>query len=377
MTAPPPRQPLTIVNLCHLAWERKLFQRPQQLATRFAEQGVLFSYFALIGFRRYMDMKLQERVLEPREGLLAQNLPFMPLTKYFGFMESLTLALFHAKAAAPLRRAPKGRRVLWIQNPAYHRAIDRIPHDLLVYDVMDPYKEFSAAGGLSEEHENRVLSKADLVFTGGRSLHTLVADRHSDVHCFPSGIDFEHFAKGAQDGPVAKDVAGLSKPVLGYFGAVDERIDWPLIQHLCRERRHWSVVFLGPLVLMDKVPISEPNFHYLGPKPYERLPEYLRAFDVCLIPWLVNNLTKYMSPTKTPEYLAAGRPVVSTPIPDVMADYSQEALVASTPQEFVAACTTALMRGTGPAAKPPQSRTWDETAARMLELIEDRLARKG
>jgi UDP-galactopyranose mutase len=366
---------LTIVNLSHLAWERKLFQRPQQLATRFAERGHEVSYFSLISFKRYMTSKMEDRIIQPRENLLAQHLPFIPLSRYFKPLGEATLQLLYAKARAPLSKAAPGTRVLWLQNPSYIKAIDRVPHDVLVYDAMDPFRAFAKSGEHTGDVEDRVLRRANVVFTGGRSLHSLIEGTAPGAHCFPSGIDFPHFAKGAAPGPIPADLAKLPKPVLGYFGAVDERIDWKLISVLCQARRHWSIVFLGPLVLMDKIPIDEPNFHWLGPKPYDRLPDYLRGFDVCLIPWLVNDLTRYMSPTKTPEYLAAGRPVVSTPIPDVERDYAVEALIARTPEEYISACTTALMRGVGPAVKPPQSRTWDEIADEMLSLMTAALPR--
>ncbi|MEO8377873.1 MAG: glycosyltransferase, partial [Candidatus Sumerlaeota bacterium] len=325
---------LTIVNLSHLAWEKKLFQRPQQLMSRFAAMGDNVSYFALVGMRRYFEMSLEERVIT-NGSLTAQNLPFMPLANSFAPSRALTMGLLRAKAAAPLKRAPKGGRVLWLQNPAYIELIDKLPHDLVVYDVMDPFAAFRTSDPQVAEREDRVLKKADLVFTGGRSLHTQVVDRHQRAHCFPSGIDFAHFARAANPGSVPADIAMLDKPILGYFGAVDERIDWKLIETLCRERRHWSIVFLGPLVLIPEVPIKEPNFHWLGAKSYDALPEYLRAFDVCLIPWLVNDLTRFMSPTKTPEYLAAGKPVVSTPIPDVAADYAGEVLIADSPEAYL------------------------------------------
>jgi UDP-galactopyranose mutase len=321
-------------------------------------------------------MDLRERVYTSDDiPLVAQNLPFMPASKRFAPSRALTMQLLKLKASAPLRKAPAGRRILWLQNPAYIRLVDKLPHDLLVYDVMDPFASFRTSEPAVRAREEAVLQKADIVFTGGRSLHTQIESRHHNAHCFPSGIDFDHFARGAVDGPIPTDLEKISGPRLGYFGAVDERIDWDLIAEVCRRRRSWSIVFLGPMVLIDKIPIDEPNFHWLGPKKYDSLPAYLRGFDVCLIPWLVNDLTRFMSPTKTPEYLAAGRPVVSTPIPDVERDYADEALIAANAVDFIDRCTEALVHGTGPARKPPQSRTWIETAAAMRALIEAELAK--
>jgi glycosyltransferase involved in cell wall biosynthesis len=371
------QSPLTIVNLSHLTWERKLFQRPQQLASRFAAMGNHVTYFSLLGMRQYLQMDMEERIyISNKTKLTAMNLPFMPLTKRLSMMRWLTMALLRKKAGPVLAQGAPGRRVLWLQNPAYVDEIDRLPHDLLVYDVMDPFGAFKASDPMVVERQDRVLKKADIVFTGGRSLHSTIEGKHKNLYCFPSGIDFDHFSKGATQGDLPKDLADIPEPRLGYFGAVDERIDWNLIQHLCRERRNWHIVFLGPLVLMDKIPIDEPNFHWLGPKRYDTLPDYLRGFQVCLIPWLVNELTRYMSPTKTPEYLAAGRPVVSTPIPDVVADYPFDALTADTPEDFLEQCTRALNQGVASPRKPPQSRTWVEIAHEMVLLMEEELDKK-
>ncbi len=372
MTAPrrdADAEPLHIVCLSHLVWENQLFQRPQQLMSCFSRLGDGVHYFALTGFRRYMTMRLAERSIQTRSGLRALNLPFVPLAHRFKPLGKATMLQVRVKARGALRMAPPGRRVLWLQNPSFVEEIDHLHHDLLVYDLMDPHAAFKKAGSKVASSEEQLFDRADIVFTGGRSLHQRVEGRHPNAYCFPSGIDFRHFARGAEEGPVADDIARIRRPILGYFGSVDERIDWDLVSHLCRERRHWSIVFLGPLNTLTDIPISEKNFHWLGPKPYQRLPEYLRAFDVCLIPWLVNDLTRFMSPTKTPEYLAAGRPVVSVPIPDVEADYRDEVLVADTPQRFVEACTAALNQGIGPAHKPPQSRTWPEIARDMRRLM--------
>lgn len=355
-----------------------MFQRPQQLATRLARNGNQVAYFSIVGMRKYMDMKLTERTISGEEGRLhAQNLPWFPLSGKVAITRKISVALMESKARGWLRKGAAGSRVLWLQHPASLASVDKLPHDLLVYDVMDPFQSFKASESDIVEYQDRLLDRADLVFTGGRSLHSSIEKKRPDAHCFPSGIDYDHFARSAGEGEIPAELARLDKPVLGYFGAVDERIDWELIQHLCRERRHWSIVFLGPLVMMDRVPITEPNFHWLGPIPYDRLPDYLRGFDVCLIPWLVNDLTRFMSPTKTPEYLAAGRPVVSTSIPDVVADYREEVHVGDSPAAFLERCTQALREGIGPARKPPQSRTWEETAGAMEQLIREGLAARG
>ena len=360
---------LRITALSHLAWERTLFQRPQQLMTRFAALGHRVDYFSLVSFKKYLAMPLEARLIKGPGDLEAQNLPFFPGTSRFALSAWLSRKLMVLKAR-PTLRAGTAPRVLWLQYPGFVDLVDQLPHDLLVYDAMDPFRAFAKSDPKVLRQEEELLQRANIVFTGGRSLQRLLEPLRPNAICHPSGIDFAHFARAAQDCPTPPpDIAKLSKPVLGYFGAVDERLDWDLLQYLCRERRHWSVVLIGPLVGLEKPPVIEPNLHWLGPKSYARLPDYLRCFDVCLIPWKVNDLTRFMSPTKTPEYLASGRPVVSVPIPDVAADYAEEVLLADTPKAFLEQCTKALLRGKGAALKPPQSRTWDEIAEAMVSNL--------
>ncbi len=368
---------LKICALSHLVWEKKLFQRPQQLMTQFSSRGHHVDYFSLVGLRRYVEMDTLERKNQENPNLTIQHFPFMPFSRKVALSRKVTMKLLQLKASESLRNSESGNRVLWIQNPAYLEMIDKLDFDLLVYDKMDPFHAFKASDKNILEKEIQLLKRADLVFTGGRSLQNLAQEHCDKAICYPSGIDFDHFAKGAQEGSIPDDLKSLKKPILGYFGAVDERIDWEMIQYLCRERAHWNIVFLGPLVLMDKIPIKEDNFHWLGPKNYSQLPAYLRGFDVCLIPWLVTELTKNMSPTKTPEYLAAGKPVVSTPIPDVMADYPDDALIGESPEKFLDACTSALMKEKSPAIKPPQSRTWQEIAIAMEGDLRNALKAKS
>ncbi len=360
--------PCRILCLSHLAWEERLFQRPQQLMTRFAAQGHDVLYLALYSSRRWLRSPAErEHTVGP--GGRARNLPFVPLSGRSRLAFSLSSRLVERHGRRHFA-GTGGKRVLWLQHPSYLDAIARIPHDVLVYDCMDPFGAFNASARGTAEQERELLGRADVVFTGGRSLHRQREGMNPRMHCFPSGIDFDHFAGAAGDGPVAPEIARLKKPVLGYFGAVDERIDWRLLREVCAARPEWSVALVGPLVGMDRAPVAAPNLHVLGGRAFADLPGYLRGFDVATIPWLVNDLTRFMSPTKTPEYLASGCPVVSTAVPDVVADYGDAVGIAKTAEDFVARCEDALARGKGPARKPDASKTWDETAAEMMEIVE-------
>ncbi len=365
---------LTLLCLSHLPWEHRLFQRPQQLMTRFEALGHRVLYLSLISSRRWLADPKESRGGSIGTTGQAINRPFIPLSGRFQTVAHRSRMTLGSYAQKFLHDAPAGSpRVVWLQHPGFLPLAERLPHDLLVYDCMDPFSAFQQSHTNVLDQENRLLERADLVFTGGHSLHRQREGRNSHLYCFPSGIDFPHFARAAEEGPLPEDLKTISPPVLGYFGAIDERIDWELIRAVCRARPEWSIVFLGPLLGMPDCPVDAPNFHHLGAKHYETLPEYLRGFTVALIPWLVNDLTRFMSPTKTPEYLAAGRPVVSTPIPDVANDYASEVHIAADAESFMAACAQALETGVGPARKPPQARTWDETAQEMGRLIGERL----
>lgn len=361
------------VFLSHLSWNRKLFQRPQQLALQFAKAGDTVHFFSVERLLTYLDTPLTERFVEPAPRISAMMLPQVPGSRVFPPARALTNALVRAKAYASWTG---GYRVVWCQHPRFAPFARDLSPDLLVYDCMDPHGAFRNRDKLVIEQEDQLLREADVVFAGGRSLARLLEERGAKPECLPSGIDFAHFAQAAEPGPKPKELESMTPPILGYIGAIDERIDWELLRWLANERASWTFLLVGPLVGMDRIPISESNVVHVGGKNYSALPEWLRAFDVCLIPWVVDELTKHMSPTKTPEYLASGRPVVSVAIPDVEADFGADVLIGRTKEEFLAACQRALVRGKTPAVKPESSRTWEEIAgimrARLMELGQSR-----
>ncbi|MDX2176736.1 MAG: glycosyltransferase [Candidatus Sumerlaeia bacterium] len=365
---------MRLVVLSHLSWNPRLFQRPQQLALRFARLGDRVRYLSVEGFRTYIETDLRDRVHLPHERLAARMLPQFPGSWRFRAARALTDGLLATQARTAFAAAPDaGPRVLWLQHPRFLPAAERVAHDLLVYDCMDPHGAFANRDPLAAEFEERLLRRPGLLlFAGGESLAASLRGRGAEPRCLPSGIDFDHFAAAAGPGPVPEELAALPAPRLGYFGALDERIDWALLDAVAEARPHWSIVLLGPLLGLDRVPARARNIHHPGAVPYARLPEHLRAFDVALIPWKVDALTRFMSPTKTPEYLAGGRPVVSTPIPDVAALGDEAVFLADGPEAFLDACTKALLRKPGPPRRPASVRTWDETAAEMRAEINAR-----
>jgi UDP-galactopyranose mutase len=245
---------------------------------------------------------------------------------------------------------------------------------------MDELSKFRFAPEKLIELEQELIDRADIVFTGGSSLYEAKKDRHPRVHCFPSSVDRAHFTKARAKAPFdPADQEELPHPRLGFYGVIDERFDTELLARVAEMRPDWQFVMVGPVVKIseDELP-NRPNIHYLGAKSYAELPSYLSGWDVALMPFAMNESTQFISPTKTPEYLAGGKPVVSTPIRDVVRHYGQltGVRIAATPQEFVAACEEALelsgSRDSGWLAEADlmlSASSWDTTQARMAGLI--------
>jgi glycosyltransferase involved in cell wall biosynthesis len=236
--------------------------------------------------------------------------------------------------------------VLWYYTPMSLRFSDHVHADAIVYDCMDELSNFAGAPPGLRELERALLRRAGVVFTGGRSLYEAKKHLHRNIHPFPSSVDVPHFATARssemQDPP---DQAGIPHPRVGFFGVLDERLDRDLIAGAAAIRPDWQFVFLGPVVKIDPSSLPQAsNIHYLGQKAYADLPRYLAGWNVAIMPFARNDATRYISPTKTPEYLAGGRPVVSTSITDVIHPYGDLGLarIADTPREFTAAIDAAL-----------------------------------
>jgi len=376
-----------LLCLSHLRWETTLFQRPQQLMTRFAAMGARVFFLSQMPTRRFVASLLQGRLGEVRgaaeSNLLWRSWPYLPGVRRSRLIESANHWLYHVYVRAFLAAHRKRPTLLWVYHPASYRLLDHIRFDLLVYDCMDPFVAFRAERIKERvrQQEGALIRRADVVFTGGLSLQAAKQGINPHTYCFPSGVDIEHFAQAlkAQTAPPA-DVARLPHPILGYWGAVDERIDFDLLAQLCRRWPDGAIVLLGPLVGMKRPPLDLPNFCYLGEKEYAQLPAYLAAFDVCLMPFVRSALTASISPTKTPEYLAGGKPVVSTPIPDVVRVWGDVVSIGENNEAFVAAVERELAR---PRPDPrlaeaarQRAATWDDIARDMRAKIEAAIAEK-
>jgi glycosyltransferase involved in cell wall biosynthesis len=247
---------------------------------------------------------------------------------------------------------------------------------------MDELSLFQGAPRSLIERERSLLEQCDLVFAGGVSLHAAKRALRPDAHCFPSSIDAAHFRRARSTERIEPaDQAGLAHPRIGYFGVLDERLDRDLVAGLAAARPDWHFVMLGPVVKISAADLPQaPNIHWLGPKRYEELPDYLGGWDAGFMPFALNDATRFISPTKTPEFLAAGLPVVSTAVRDVVRSYGADGLVeiAAGPGEFAAALGRALQaRDDSARLRAVDDRlattSWDATWDAMQRLIMDRL----
>ena len=253
-----------------------------------------------------------------------------------------------------------------------------------VYDCMDELSAFKDAPPILPALEKDLFRRVDLVFTGGQSLYEAKRNQHRAVYAFPSSIDAAHFGTARTMNTDPLDQANIPHPRLGFFGVIDERFDRELLDKVASKRPDWNFVMIGPVVKIDPETLPKhPNIHYLGAKKYHELPAYLAGWDIALLLFARNESTRYISPTKTPEYLAAGKPVISTSINDVVRPYGELKLVeiADTPDEFIYAAEKIL---SGSCEADWLARvdaflgnvSWDQTWKQMSDLIDAVIQRK-
>ena len=367
-TVVPPRArgalPL-LLCLSHLRWNF-VFQRPQHLLTRAArDHDVLFVEEPV--FSPGISPKLERH--ETAEGVTVA-VPLLPE----GLSEPAILATQRRLLDEALAAEAGRPLIAWYYTPMALAFTSHLRPDLTVYDCMDELSAFRGAPPHMLELERALLQRADLVFTGGRSLYEAKRHRHPQVHCFPSSIDATHFAAARQGLPEPADQAAIARPRIGFFGVVDERMDTELVGALAAARPDWSFVMIGPVVKIDPATLPRlPNIHWLGGRQYAELPSYLAGWELGFMPFARNESTRFISPTKTPEFLAAGLPVVSTPITEVVRGWGEAGLVeiAEDPPAFAAALQRLLERPREPWLSQVDRRlarlSWDRTWASMCQ----------
>lgn len=367
-----------LVCFSHLRWDF-VFQRPQHLMTRFARSRQVVYWEEPLGAPAGSEPRLDTRIC-PQSGVEVAT-PVLP--------DDLDAEAREEALRTLLNTALEGRStglIRWYYTPMMLPFSRRLAAACTVYDCMDELANFKFAPSELMGLEQELLGLADVVFTGGYSLWEAKRDRHPNIHPFPSSVDRDHFAQARRAQPQPADQAAIPEPRLGFYGVVDERMDLDLLAELADARPDWSVVIVGPVVKIDPAGLPRrPNLHFLGGKTYAELPTYLSGWEVALMPFAVNEATKFISPTKTPEYLAGGRPVVSTPITDVVRHYGdlQAVAIAATPGEFIAACDAGLVLARNPgnwlerADAALAASSWDETFSRMEQEISAAISAKA
>lgn len=314
-----------ILCFSHLQWNF-VYQRPQHLLTRFAKQNKVF-YFE-----------------EPRSGLS----DFYELKSQDG-ISIIQMFLSDDCENRNLRLKKLVNKILadqhisdyycWYYTPMALEYTSHLKPAVTIYDSMDELSAFRFAPPQLLELEEQLFKKADIVFTGGYTLYQAKKNRHHNIHPFPSSIDKEHFLAARRNTPDPQDQKNIPHPRLGFYGVIDERFDIELLREIAFSRPDWHFVIIGPVVKIDEKDLPKAqNIHYLGPKKYSELPDYMRHWDIAMVMFAINESTEFISPTKTPEYLAAGLPVISTPIKDVIKPYGEANLVyiADSADSFIA-----------------------------------------
>ena len=365
--------PKNLLCFSHLRWDF-VYQRPQHLLSRFSELTKV--YF------------LEEPTFEPIETAyldFSQRLPYLWVC-----VPRLPLGLDKKQTNARLRELLAGLFVgkemrdfiFWYYTPMALEFSAHLEPRLTVYDCMDELSAFKFAPEELNELEDNLFDKSNVVFTGGHSLYEVKKKQHFNTHCFPSSIDKAHFAQARRQNAEPADQAGIPGPKIGFYGVIDERFDRELIRGIAETRPDWNIVLIGPVVKIDPELLPRlPNVHYLGSKSYDELPGYLSGWAVALIPFLLNESTRFISPTKTPEYLAGGIPVVSTPIRDVVNPYGTEGLVSigKSHEDFVTIIDK-LLAASDQAAWLSRvdafldNYSWDLTCQAMTEAMRQSLA---
>jgi UDP-galactopyranose mutase len=362
---------MNIVCLSHLRWDF-VFQRPQHLLSRAARQG------------RVLYIEESERIAGPsRLDVRADSsgvLIAVPRLNADLSADEGVRAQRRLIRDAVATHVP-GSFVLWYYTPMALPLTHELAAAAVVYDCMDELSAFAGAPSDLRHYELELFRKADVVFTGGQTLYEAKRSEHHNVHALPSSVDVAHFAQARAIVVDPIDQAAIPHPRIGFFGVIDERMDYPLLRGVAAARPEWQFVMIGPTAKIDPAALPDaPNIHYLGPKTYSELPAYIAGWDVATLPFARNESTRFISPTKTPEYLAAGKPVVSTSIRDVVRPYGERGLarIADDPSSFADAIAAALGDDAAATRRAADAflahLSWDETWARMKRAIDAAVA---
>jgi len=346
-----------IIVFCHLRWQF-VYQRPQHIISRLSKKYKILLIEEPIGASQDQESSGDINYVSPNLHILQPKVN----------------SIDEIAAILPEYVSTKSAAVGWFYSPSFSPLLQAMEFDTIVYDCMDELSLFKGAPQELINQEKYLMAHADIVFTGGKSLYESKTKLHGNVHCFPSSVDETHFAQALHGREVPSDINMLRHPVVGYFGVIDERIDLELLEKTAKSLPQIDFVMIGPLAkIHDSELPRAANIHYLGMKSYEELPQYLRRFDIAMMPFALNDATKFISPTKTLEYMAAGKPIISTKIKDVARDYSDCVHLIDSAAGFAVAILRILEQEDQSQTRERyreilRNTSWDTTVGRM-ELI--------
>jgi glycosyltransferase involved in cell wall biosynthesis len=354
-----------IVVFCHLRWEF-VYQRPQHIISRLS--------------RSHKILLIEEPLPFENEEKNTANL--LVINENLHLLQPKTASITEIRDILPEYINACKAKIGWFYSPAFMPLLSHFRFDTVVYDCMDELTLFKGADSRLPQQEKHLLLNADVIFTGGKSLYECKSKFHDNVHCFPSSVDEQHFAQALNGIEVPKDISRIRAPIAGYFGVIDERIDFSLLEETALLNPGISFVMIGPLAKISEADLPRrDNIHYLGMKTYSSLPNYIKAFSVAIMPFAINDATRFISPTKTLEYMAAGKPIISTPVTDVVRDYGHCVSIVTTPAEFSNALSHALLQSRSqvtPAYRKILANTsWDRTVEKMRALIDVKVSHEN
>ena len=367
-------QQFAILAFSHLRWNF-VWQRPQQFLSRFAESNpVLFVEEPIFDLADGDTPSIE--ISDAGQGVNVAVPHYASGTQPREVNDSLP-SLVREALDSINDSGSFDSPLAWYYSPMMAEwSLGEFPTRGVVYDCMDELSQFRFAPAELIENERRLIDNADIVFTGGYELFEKKRKQHGNAHCFGCGVEYEHFAQAQdQNGPIPDDMKAIKKPIIGWFGVIDERVDYELLAAAAKLRPDYSFVLVGPVVKVDPEALPKAgNIHWMGGRDYKELPNYCRAFDICMMCFAINEATEYINPTKALEYFATGKPVISTPVRDVVRQYSDLVEITRTPGEFVEAIDRLLndpnqdriQKG----IEKARSSSWEATVAQMRELIQ-------